>query len=169
MFNELPLDHYAGLEAITAQIQRVWREFWAPLLLPPPVLAERAYGNLDIEALKNELYDYWSMLQVVPVVYAEATGGRMSRPDYIDPQQIVESITEHHDEMWADSIADALAGAAEAQRERDFYVTPGEAVKIALDSIAEALDISPEQIEQARADRARVAALLLEANEALQS
>lgn len=38
-------------------------------------------GVVDMEAVKNELYDCHTMIQEVPKVYCDLTGGRVSKPN----------------------------------------------------------------------------------------
>lgn len=53
---------------------RIWVEFWLPILRGKD-------GQPNLEAIKNELADYYFMLQEVPKVYSHVTGGRFSNPD----------------------------------------------------------------------------------------
>jgi hypothetical protein len=49
-------------------------EFWKPLIYTKGKLSERK--------VMNELYDYYFILQEVPKVYCDITGGLLSKPNY---------------------------------------------------------------------------------------
>ena len=56
-------------------VEQVYQDFWKEIICDK-------YGNIDMEQVKNELRDYYKMLQEVPKVYCEVTGGMLSKPLY---------------------------------------------------------------------------------------
>lgn len=53
--------------------QKMWNEFWLPIL-------KGNDGNLNLNQLAKELYDYYNVLHNVKNVYATITGGEISNP-----------------------------------------------------------------------------------------
>jgi hypothetical protein len=51
--------------------ESVYREFWAPIIAPN--------GIVELELLKNELFDFWQVMQSVPKVYRHVTGDKVSK------------------------------------------------------------------------------------------
>ncbi|MFG1857558.1 hypothetical protein ACGFJT_37390 [Actinomadura geliboluensis] len=49
-------------------------DFWKQIV-------ERPDGTLDLDQVKRELHDYHQLLQKIPKVYDEITGGRISKPN----------------------------------------------------------------------------------------
>lgn len=58
----------------------VFDKFWKPIILNPD-------GTLNLEQIKKELHDFYTMLKNVPVVYDHVTGGRISKP--LTPAEVV--------------------------------------------------------------------------------
>ena len=56
-------------------VERVYQDFWKEIICDKD-------GKVDIEQVKKELCDYYKMLQEVPKVYSEVTGGLLSNPLY---------------------------------------------------------------------------------------
>ena len=56
-------------------VDQIYQDFWKEIICDK-------YGNIDVEQVKNELCDYYKMLQEVPKVYCEVTGGILSKPLY---------------------------------------------------------------------------------------
>ena len=56
-------------------VEQVYQDFWKEIICDKD-------GNIDIEKVKNELCDYYIMLQEVPKVYIEITDGLLSKPLY---------------------------------------------------------------------------------------
>lgn len=52
---------------------QVYEDFWKEIICD-------ADGNINIEQLKKELYDFYIMIENVPKVYCEVTGGILSKP-----------------------------------------------------------------------------------------
>ena len=62
-------------------------EFWKELVCDEN-------GNVDVEQLKKELYDYSCLMSQVPIVYEHVTGGRLSKPNY-SASVVTNSADEH--------------------------------------------------------------------------
>ena len=56
-------------------VEEVYQDFWKKIICDEN-------GNVDVEQVKKELCDYYHMLQEVPRVYSEVTGGMLSKPLY---------------------------------------------------------------------------------------
>lgn len=56
-------------------VEQVYEDFWEEIICDSD-------GNIDIEQVKKELCDYYNILQQVPKVYNEITGGWLSKPSY---------------------------------------------------------------------------------------
>ena len=56
-------------------VEQVYQDFWKEIICDKD-------GNINIEKVKNELHDYYIMLQEVPKVYCEVTGGILGNPLY---------------------------------------------------------------------------------------
>lgn len=69
------------------EVERVYREFWIPTLTEERI--DDAPGDrptmAEVEAIhfavRCELYDFYTLLQNVPRVYMEVTGGMVSKPN----------------------------------------------------------------------------------------
>ena len=56
---------------VEADVQARWDEFWAPIVAPG--------GELDLDQVKRELFDFSVVMHEVPHVYMHVTGGRISK------------------------------------------------------------------------------------------
>ena len=61
------------------EVQREWEEFWAPIV--------EKEGELDVEQVKKERYDWSKAMDEVGKVYCAITGNRLSKPTY--PAEVV--------------------------------------------------------------------------------
>ena len=59
----------------TPEVEQIFQEFWKDIIC-------KEDSSIDIDAVKCELADYYKMLQEVPKVYSEITGGILSKPLY---------------------------------------------------------------------------------------
>ncbi len=84
-------------------VEGMWRRFWEPLVCPN--------GTFDLEQVKKELFDFGRVMEQVSLVYANITGGRISKPNtdagvviaVVDDVQ-AEVMREHEEELreiWA--------------------------------------------------------------------
>ena len=56
-------------------VEQIYQDFWKEII-------SVGNGIIDIEQVKKELCDYYKMLQEVPKVYCEVTGGILGNPLY---------------------------------------------------------------------------------------
>ena len=85
--------------------ERVWEDFWEPL-----VSVDGVYGLADLEKIKRELYDYRMVMQEVSKVYYEISNGKLSKPN----TDAIHIIQEHHDRI-DETVKEALAEVDEEQ------------------------------------------------------
>lgn len=50
----------------------VFEEFWSPILVDDQ-------GDIDLDQVKKELFDFWQVMQEVPKVYCHITGNQVSK------------------------------------------------------------------------------------------
>lgn len=60
---------------ISKSPEDIWNEFWRSL-------CTKEDGLIDLEQIKKELADYYYILDQVPKVYEEVSGGTLSKPNY---------------------------------------------------------------------------------------
>lgn len=87
-------------EPLDPEVERVWREHWAPLVAPA--------GTVDMDAVKRELYGYGVLLDGVPKVYMHITDGRISKPN-TDPDAVISVADEREQERWEEYEKEARA------------------------------------------------------------
>ena len=58
---------------IDEEVERIWNDFWVPIL--------QGNGELDLDKVKAELYDYKIVMEEVSKVYDHITNGRISKPN----------------------------------------------------------------------------------------
>jgi hypothetical protein len=68
---------------MTDDIDKIYESFWRDIV-------EKG-GRLDVEAIKRELYDYHTLLNEVPKVYSDITGGRISKPNTLASEVIAQA------------------------------------------------------------------------------
>lgn len=56
-------------------VEEKWNSFWKEIILNED-------GTVNLEQVKKELFDFSFMLEQVPKVYYEITGGFLSKPNY---------------------------------------------------------------------------------------
>jgi hypothetical protein len=59
-------------------------KFWQPIIC-------KRNGDIDLDKLKQELHDYFIVIQEVTLVYAELTGGRISKPN-ADSNYVIQAV-----------------------------------------------------------------------------
>lgn len=57
------------------EVEKVFQEFWADIVCNED-------GSINMEQVKKELYDFRIIMNEVPKVYSEITGGRLSYLTY---------------------------------------------------------------------------------------
>ena len=73
--NEDECEHYEPITEPSEKVEKNFQEFWKDIVCNDD-------GTLNPIAVKNELSDYNFILDQVPKVYSEVTGGRLSYPNY---------------------------------------------------------------------------------------
>ena len=82
------------------EVEKVWDEFWKELVCDPD-------GRVNIPQVKKELYDYHNMLEEIPKVFCEVTGGNISKPN----TKAFEVISEYNrcvDKLIDEAVAEAI-------------------------------------------------------------
>ena len=82
---------------IQEKIDKNFKEFWVPIIF------DMENGRLNLEQLKKELYDYSMLLENVPKVYCEITGGRISKPN-TNPDAVISEYNDVLTEIVNDAI-----------------------------------------------------------------
>lgn len=85
---------------VDPEVEQVYQEFWKDIICNED-------GSINVEQLKKELYDCSRMMDNVPIVYSEVTGGTLSYPTY-KAETVVNIFREkYYDKAWAvDYLAD---------------------------------------------------------------
>lgn len=75
-------------------IEQIYQDFWKDIICD-------ADGNINVEQLKKELYDFYVMIQEVPKVYYAVTGGILSKCLY-SAETVLDYFREkYEDKAWA--------------------------------------------------------------------
>lgn len=74
------------------EIEEVYERFWKPIL-------ERD-GEIDIQKLKKELFDFKMIMRNVSIVYDEITGGKISYPD-TNAEAVIDAAEDHYYWLYA--------------------------------------------------------------------
>ena len=61
--------------------EECWESFWKEIVCPD--------GKLDLEQVKKELHDFYTLIRNVSLVYDHITGGRISKP-LTDPKVVID-------------------------------------------------------------------------------
>lgn len=85
---------------ISDDIEHVWKTFWEQIVTKP------GYG-VSLNEVKKELYDYYQLLQNVPKVYMEVTGGNISSP-FVDPDVVISLFEDHVNDIVKTTIAETF-------------------------------------------------------------
>jgi hypothetical protein len=97
----------AAAQPVTDEVEKVWRDFWVPLVAPN--------GTPDMGLIKNELSDFHHLIEQVPKVYMHVTGGMVSK--HMTRASVVCSLHDDHVtelvEEREKEVRDELATAAE--------------------------------------------------------
>jgi hypothetical protein len=92
-----PLAIVAAAADVPADVEAVWRDFWAALVAPA--------GVLDVAQVKRELFDYGTLLDNVPKVYMAVTGERISKPN-TDPSAVIAAAEDHVQRCITEALED---------------------------------------------------------------
>ena len=68
-------------EEVVPEYVQVFREFWSPMLFED--------GEIDVDKVARELYDYGVLLDNVPLVYTDITCGLISKP-FTEPRVVIQ-------------------------------------------------------------------------------
>lgn len=90
--------------------EQTWIDFWRDLC---------TYGNaeLNLDQIKRELHDYRTLLQNIPLVYDEITGGQISKPN-TDPVFVIAAVDERLKEQYNEGYEEGLKDGYEDGLER---------------------------------------------------
>lgn len=80
------------------EANEVYETFWKDLI--------ETDGIIDMQAVKNELYDYHVMMGEVSKVYDDVTGGRMAKPNTA-AHHIITRVNERINEAYEKGYSDA--------------------------------------------------------------
>lgn len=97
-------------ETPTKEEREAFEEFWAPLVCDKT-------GRLVRDRVINELTDYRFMLQQVPKVYMEVTGGELSKPNY-EAKTVIAVANDFQNRVWEETLDDEKE-AWEAERDEE--------------------------------------------------
>lgn len=80
-----------------ALVEKDWREFWVPLVVKD--------GEVDLEQIKKELFDYHMIMKEVSKVYYEVTGGKVSKPNTA-AETVIDMYNDEINKSYAEGIKD---------------------------------------------------------------
>lgn len=132
----------------------VWNEFWKDIL-------ENEDGSINVEQLKKELHDWHHVLDQIPIIYMELSGGILSKTGYWASQimglnqeqkekayedgreETLQAVREEIDETLNKALVEAMRAEQEAKTEKDYAVVNcGKAIiKQLKDDLLKSLDI----------------------------
>lgn len=107
--------------SVEQEIQELWETFWKPLVTKD--------GELDLEQIKKELYDFHFIMQQVPKVYTHITGNKLSKLMY-RAETVIRMADEYYEDLYETNEAggesskclvwlDKLKQAQEQSRKRE--------------------------------------------------
>ena len=70
-----------------------WDKFWKRI-------CQNDNGSIDLDQIKKELFDFYTMIDNVPKVYDHITGGRISKP-LTDPQVVIDEAEQSYRKHYA--------------------------------------------------------------------
>lgn len=74
---------------IKESVEEVWNTFWKDIVCPN--------GELDVEQVKKELYDFYVVMESVPKVYCHVTGGKIGKI-LTDPDVVIAAANDKFEE-----------------------------------------------------------------------
>lgn len=92
---ENPFEDHHDAEQKARDIERhkIWTEFWLPLL-------QGTDGRPSLEKIKDELCDFYFVMQQVPKVYCHITGDLLSKLMY-RAETIIEAADKHYEDLYS--------------------------------------------------------------------
>jgi predicted RNA-binding protein Jag len=102
-------DHHARDEVRDAHIEKVWTDFWEPIISGAHVPGSEAadISKSELEQIKKELYDAHSVFHNLSIIYSEVSGHRVSKP-LTDPYVVAQLAQERTTEEVTQSVYDWL-------------------------------------------------------------
>lgn len=79
--------------------EQVYADFWKPIL--------EKDGQLSMDQLKRELYDFWVAMENVPKVYCHITGNLLSKINY-DAQVVISAADDSYNQVAKENIDAAI-------------------------------------------------------------
>ncbi len=76
------------------KVENVWQEFWADIVCNED-------GSINLEQVKKELCDFYTVMQEVPKVYSEITGGLLSYITYPAETVLMVYRDKYGNKIWA--------------------------------------------------------------------
>lgn len=111
----LPNSHASDAE-MDAACEKVWKEFWEPIISSAHVEGSEAadISLSELDQIKSELYDAHMLMRNVSIIYSEVTGHQVSKP-LTDPYVVAQLAQEQQqkyerENVWEffDSISDSI-------------------------------------------------------------
>jgi hypothetical protein len=87
-------------DQIDPDVQRVWEEFWLKIVVKD--------GYIGLNEIKKELFDYATLLDEVPKVYATVTRGRISKPNTL-ADAVISEYNDVNEKELKEEIEEAMA------------------------------------------------------------
>lgn len=87
-------------EECQAETDENFASFWKPIVCDEQ-------GNLDLEKVKLELFDFHYVMGAVAIVYGHITGGRLSKPNY-SPDAVIGEVERLQQEEICQTVTDAV-------------------------------------------------------------
>jgi len=87
-----PFEKKKVKEIIDPEVEASFQEYWADIIMNKD-------GTVNLEQVKKELHDYTFMLNEVPKVYCEVSGGLLSYPNYY-ASSVIESFENHIEKLF---------------------------------------------------------------------
>lgn len=110
--NPLEEQHDAEEKERDRERDKIWTKFWLPLL-------HGTDGRPSLEKIKDELCDFYFVMQQVPKVYCHITGNKLSKLMY-KAETVINEADEHYESVYEDNEAYQRGlsdGEAKARRE----------------------------------------------------
>jgi predicted RNA-binding protein Jag len=104
----IPTNH-ATDEVHEAHAQRVWKDFWEPIISRAHVEGSEAadISVSELDQIKRELYDAHSVVHNISIIYGEVSGNRVSKP-LTDPYVVAQLAQERTMEEVTQNVYDWL-------------------------------------------------------------
>lgn len=92
-------------------VEAVWQKFWLPILkardLPATDrfarVADRDFDGVSLDQIKRELYDFRTMMEGIPGLYDEITGGQITKPN-TEMRHVLNAYAEHVERLVEEAV-----------------------------------------------------------------